>query len=143
MELLSVAPRSEADVGNAEFLSWYSKRVAATPPGTCPIALQTALVEAGVMQSCGKCVPCRDGLPQLAELLRKVRDCKADQATLDKIRSLAEMVRDMSDCVIGYGIGMMVSDSLEVFEHEFESHIENGSRKARIASMECTNQQRK
>ena len=126
MKLLSVAPRSEADIGNAEFLGWYSKRVAATPPGTCPIALQTALVEAGVMQSCGKCVPCRDGLPQLAELLRQVRDCKADRATIEKIRSLAAMVRDTSDCVIGYGVGIMVSDSLKVFEKEFESHIENG-----------------
>ena len=126
MELLSVAPRSDADIGNVEFLGWYSKRVAATPPGTCPIALQTALVEAGVMQSCGKCVPCRDGLPQLAELLRKVRDCKADRETLEKIRALAKAIRDMSDCVIGYGIGMMVSDSLEVFEKEFESHIEHG-----------------
>ncbi len=47
-------------------------------------------------------MPCRDGLPRLAALLERVADCDADEGVLEGLRALAEMVRDTSDCAIGY-----------------------------------------
>ena len=86
--LLSIAPRSPYDDRIAGVLDPFQRRVAATPPGVCPIAVQLALLEVGGAQTCGKCVPCRDGIPQLVRLLRTVLDCEAEESTLQAIRTL-------------------------------------------------------
>lgn len=124
MSVLSIAPRATDDASVAQSLERFARRIEATPPGICPLAVQTSLIEAAAAQTCGKCVPCRDGLPQLARLMRQVRDCAADAETLDQIRALATLARDASDCAIGYEAGQAVLDGLSAFAAEYESHIE-------------------
>ena len=116
MSLLSVAPRSAYDSRIAGVIEPIQRRIEAMPPGTCPLAVQVALLEAGGAQTCGKCVPCRDGIPQLAAMMRKVLNCEADEATLDALRELAGLVRDTSDCAIGYEAGKMVLPSSAITE---------------------------
>ena len=41
------------------------RRIAASPPGLCPVDLTGSFVKMCLAQSCGKCVPCRVGLNQL------------------------------------------------------------------------------
>lgn len=96
------------------------------PPGTCPIAVQAALLRTGAAQTCGKCVPCRDGLPQLASLLEQVARCEADAQVLGRIRELACVVRDASDCAVGYQAAQDVLAGLETFSAEYSSHVETG-----------------
>ena len=93
------------------------------PPGMCPLAQQLTLLEEGALQTCGKCVPCRDGLPQLAEMLRHLVDCQADAAEVERMRALAEMVRDTSDCAIGYESANALLEGLDAFAAEVESHV--------------------
>ena len=83
------------------------------------------MLETGAAQTCGKCVPCRDGLPQLASLVRSVLDCKATAADLDRARVLAEMIRDASDCAIGYEAAAQFLAGLKAHADEYASHIEN------------------
>ncbi|MZI83257.1 hypothetical protein GT646_20805, partial [Clostridium butyricum] len=71
---LSVAPRAKDDGRIAATLDRYVRRVTATPPGTCPVVVQRSLLQAAAAQTCGKCVPCRDGLPRLAALVGRVAD---------------------------------------------------------------------
>lgn len=125
MAKLSVAPRSAYDARIAEFLEPFQRRVEAVPPGTCPISVQLNLLEAGGAQTCGKCVPCRDGIPQLAALIRSVLACEADESVLGEIRALAEMIRDTSDCAIGYEAGRLAVEGLDVFAEEYASHVQN------------------
>ncbi len=127
MAKLSVAPNSHADKQINDYLERYEKRVSATPPGMCPVAVQLTLLEAGGSQTCGKCVPCRDGIPQLANLLRQVRDCKAGPEVLEQIRTLATVIRDSSDCAVGYEAGNAVLEGLDSFADEYASHINEGS----------------
>ena len=93
MTRLSIAPASADDARIGGFLDRQKRRVDAMPPGMCPLAQQLTLLEEGALQTCGKCVPCRDGLPQLAGMLRHLVDCKADAAEVERMRALAEMVR--------------------------------------------------
>ena len=127
MGKLKVMPQANADTANAGFAEKLQRRVQATPPGMCPIAVQLSLLQAAQMQTCGKCVPCRDGLPQMAALLQKVLDCAADQATLDTLRTLATMVRDTSDCAIGWEAANAVLEGMSTFAAECESHIQRRS----------------
>ena len=123
MSISSIAPRSADDARVSAGLDAYARRIEATPPGTCPIAVQAALLEAAAAQTCGKCAPCRDGLPQLAKLLHSVGRCEADETTMDQIRMLATFAHDASDCAIGYVAGRVVLDGLEAYASEYEKHI--------------------
>ena len=125
MTKLSVAVKGASDSGVSAELEAYARRISATPPGMCPVASQLTLLETGAAQTCGKCVPCRDGLPQLASLVRSILDCKATAADLDRARVLAEMIRDASDCAIGYEAAAQFLAGLEAHADEYASHIEN------------------
>lgn len=125
MTKLSIAPKGSSDADVSAELEAYARRVAATPPGMCPIASQLTLLEAGAAQTCGKCVPCRDGLPQLAKIVRRILNCQASSAELDQARALAEMIRDASDCAIGYEAASQFLAGLEKHADEYRSHVEN------------------
>ena len=45
------------------------RRLMASPPGVCPVDMSAAFLRLCHAQTCGKCVPCRVGLGQLANLL--------------------------------------------------------------------------
>ncbi len=127
MSKIKVMPRANIDTKNAAFVEKFERRVEAVPPGMCPIAMQLSLLHAAELQTCGKCVPCRDGIPQLASLIRRVLDCDADQQTFESLRTLATMIRDTSDCAIGFEAANAVLEGLETFEDEYASHIGNRS----------------
>ena len=124
MTKLSIAPKGSSDAGISAELEAYARRIAATPPGACPIAAQLTLLESGAAQTCGKCVPCRDGLPQLAKIVRRVLDCEATSDELGAARILAEMIRDSSDCAIGYEAAAQFLEGLNKHADEYESHVE-------------------
>ena len=123
--MVSVKPSSAADARIGTFAEATKLRLEAVPPGTCPIAMVAAHVELCASQTCGKCVPCRDGLPQLAAILTRIRDCSATAQDIEAARTLAAHVRDTSDCVIGYKTGADVLEAMELFADEFASHVES------------------
>ena len=125
MTKLSIAPKGSSDASYAAELEAFARRISTTPPGACPVAAQLSMLETGAAQTCGKCVPCRDGLPQLASLVRSILDCKATAADLDRARVLAEMIRDASDCAIGYEAAAQFLAGLKAHADEYASHIEN------------------
>ncbi len=94
------------------------------PPGACPVTVAHSLILTCANQTCGKCVPCREGLPRLAEQLATVASCKATAQDLEDAKTLATLIRDTSDCVIGYQAGAFALESMETFSAEYASHIE-------------------
>lgn len=132
MGTLSVTPKAPDDAKLADSLDAFSRRIATTPPGICPIAIQASLLETSGLQTCGKCVPCRDGIPQLAALMRKVLAGDGETGDLEKMRALADLIRSTSDCAIGYHAGQLALDGLDAFEDEYVSHIEKHSCQAGV-----------
>ena len=127
MARLSIAPRSADFKKFGTFLSDYQRRIEATPPGMCPVALQLDLLRAGGCQTCGKCTPCREGIPQLEALVQEVLDFDADSQTLKDMRKLATVIRDSADCAIGYHAADMFLQGMDTFADEYESHVAEGS----------------
>ena len=119
-------PKS-SDVKVKSFLDRFEAKAHVCPPGTCPLTTQLSLLVTSMNQTCGKCVPCRDGLPQLAALLQTVLDGTATMDTLEEIKALATMINDTADCAIGYLAAKDVLDGLEAFKDEYESHIKTGA----------------
>ena len=101
MSKLYLADPSGYDVKMNEIARHFSHKVEVYPPGSCPITMQISMLRTAANQTCGKCVPCRDGLPLVARLMQKVLDGRATEKTLDNIRMMATMIRSSADCEIG------------------------------------------
>ncbi len=125
MGVISLTTGPQLDGKIAGSLDDFVRRVQATPPGSCPISVQVSLLKAAEVQTCGKCVPCRDGIPQLRKLLEKILECKGTEEDLAFLRTMAQMVADTSDCAIGYQAGRDVLVGLELFASEYESHVKD------------------
>ena len=133
MARLSVAPRAKDDAKFATFLDEYERRVEATPPGMCAIAMQLDLLRAGGCQTCGKCVPCREGIAHIETLLEEVLAFDAEPDALDEIRAQAAVVRDTADCAIGWHAAEVLLAGLDTFKEEFESHVKQGKCREGVA----------
>ena len=57
------------------------RRIAASPPGLCPVEMSLSFLQLCHAQTCGKCVPCRIGLGQLTKLISQVLDGTANMDT--------------------------------------------------------------
>ena len=101
-----------------------ARRLAASPPGICPVDLTLSFVTMCHSQSCGKCVPCRIGLGQLKNLLTDVLDGRATPDTIDLIRETAYAVLETADCAIGYDPARMIIANLENYRSDFVEHID-------------------
>lgn len=133
MARLSVAPRAKDDAKFATFLDEYERRVEATPPGMCAVAMQLDLLRAGGCQTCGKCVPCREGIAHIETLLEEVLAFDVEPDVLGKIRAQATVVRDTADCAIGWHAAEVLLAALNTFKEEFESHVKQGQCREGVA----------
>ena len=133
MARLSVAPRAKDDAKFATFLDEYERRVEATPPGMCAVAMQLDLLRAGGCQTCGKCVPCREGIAHIEMLLEEVLAFDAEPDAIEEIRAQAVVVRDTADCAIGWHAAEVLLVGLNTFKEEFESHVKQGKCREGVA----------
>ena len=74
------------------------RRIAASPPGLCPVDLAMNFLNLCHAQTCGKCVPCRVGLGQLSDLMESVLDGKATMETIALIERTARVIVNSADC---------------------------------------------
>lgn len=107
-------------------LQKFRSRMTAYPPGMCPLALYRSLLQISMNQSCGKCVPCRDGLTEVYRLLSRVLDGSADGDTLSRMESLCRMIARTADCAVGVSGASLILDSLSEFRDEYDSHLASG-----------------
>ena len=99
------------------------RRIAASPPGICPVDLTWAFLKMCHAQTCGKCVPCRVGLTQLSNLMEDVMKHRATMETLETLENLAKVISDSADCAIGIEAARMVLKGLEGFREDYVSHV--------------------
>lgn len=66
--LLAKPDNTDRKIGG--LLASFNRKIRAYPPGMCPLTVQLSLLHASKSLTCGKCVPCGEGLVQLEELLQ-------------------------------------------------------------------------
>ena len=77
------------------------RRIAASPPGLCPVDMALNFLNLCQAQTCGKCVPCRIGLAQLSNMIREVLEGEPQISILRRIENTAQVIVDTADCAIG------------------------------------------
>ena len=102
------------------------RRIIASQPGLCPVDMSLNFLRLCHAQTCGKCVPCRIGLGQLAVLIEQVLDRTATLETVDLIERTAKVIADSADCAIGFEAANMVLLGIRGFREDYEEHILHG-----------------
>jgi NADH-quinone oxidoreductase subunit F len=74
-------------------------------------------------ESCGKCTPCRAGIPKMLAFLTKITEGKGTMEDLNTLSELAEMVGSASICGLGQTAPNPVLTTLRHFRAEYEAHI--------------------
>lgn len=126
MSRLKIATKNVAGQTVERLYKDLERRIVASPPGICPVDLALNFLRLCHAQTCGKCVPCRVGLGQLADYLNQVLEGEATMETLGEIEKLAKVISNSADCAIGYEAANMVLRGLEGFRDDYVAHIKNG-----------------
>ena len=101
------------------------RRIAASPPGLCPVDMSLSFLQLCHAQTCGKCVPCRIGLGQLTLLINQVLDGEATMETIAIIEKTARSIVNTADCAIGRDAARLVVEGLEGFRDDYEEHVKH------------------
>ena len=125
MSRLKIATKNVAGQTVERLYKDLERRIVASPPGICPVDLALNFLRLCHAQTCGKCVPCRVGLGQLADYLNQVLEGEATMETLGEIERLAKVISNSADCAIGYEAANMVLRGLEGFRDDYVAHIKN------------------
>jgi NADPH-dependent glutamate synthase beta subunit-like oxidoreductase len=104
-------------------LNKFRSRMTSYPPGMCPLVLYRSIVQMSMNQSCGKCVPCRDGLVEAERMLSAILKREGSEKTVEQLRELAQMISETADCAVGIVAAYTILDSIREFPDEYESHI--------------------
>ncbi len=114
---------------------------------TCMVDTARYFLKFLVDESCGKCVPCREGVHQLHEILEAICRGEGKPGDIEKIESLSDVIRKASLCALGKSAPNPVLSTLRYFREEYEAHINEGTCRAgvcrnlftfRISEEKCT-----
>lgn len=101
---------------------------------TCMVDVAKFFLEFTQRESCGKCVPCREGTKQMLLLLEKITNGEGTMEDLNTLEELAHMVKRMSLCGLGQTAPNPVLTTLKYFRHEYEAHIKDKKCPAKVCT---------
>ena len=90
---------------------------------TCMVEVARFFMSFTQRESCGKCVPCREGTKRMLEILEKIVNGNGELEDLDKLEELANMIRSMALCGLGKSAPLPVLSTLSTFRDEYIEHI--------------------
>ena len=82
-------------------------------------------------ESCGKCVPCREGTKRMLEILERIVEGNGKLSDLDELEELADMIESTALCGLGKSAPKPVISTIHAFREEYEEHILKKHCKAR------------
>ncbi len=85
-------------------------------------------------ESCGKCVPCREGTRQMLNILNNIASGKGRAGDLELLEELSEFMQAASLCALGQSAPNPVASTLKYFRDEYEEHIRQKRCRAGVCS---------
>lgn len=90
---------------------------------TCMVEVARFFMNFTQNESCGKCVPCREGTRRMLEILEKIVDGRGEMSDLDMLEELADTITSTALCGLGKTAANPVVSTLKYFRDEYEEHI--------------------
>ncbi|MDD4085971.1 MAG: NADH-ubiquinone oxidoreductase-F iron-sulfur binding region domain-containing protein, partial [Bacteroidales bacterium] len=92
---------------------------------SCMVQIARFFMNFTQSESCGKCVPCREGTKQMLSLLDEIIDGTATQETFDLLEEVGQVVKKASLCGLGKTAPSPVLSTIVKFREEYMQHIHN------------------
>jgi len=90
---------------------------------TCMVDVARYFLNFLTDESCGKCVPCREGMRQMFKILTNITKGKGREGDIELLEELAEVLSDASLCALGKSAPHPFLSTLRYFRDEYEAHI--------------------
>ncbi len=100
---------------------------------TCVVNFAKYYINFLRQESCGKCTPCREGIPQILHILERIAHGEGGEGDIEKLEILAQLLADGSLCALGSTAANPVLSTIRYFRDEYETHI----RDQRCPAKEC------
>ncbi len=91
----------------------------------CMVDIARFFLDFTVEESCGKCVPCREGTKRMLEILERITEGRGQEGDIERLESLSETISSASLCGLGQTASNPVISTLKYFRNEYEDHIKN------------------
>jgi len=89
----------------------------------CMVDIARYFIDFLIGESCGKCLPCREGLTQISALLNDICNGEAKEGTIELLEELSNTVKECSLCALGGSAPNPVLSTLRYFRDEYEAHV--------------------
>jgi len=90
---------------------------------TCMVDVARYFLNFLTDESCGKCVPCREGIRQMLKILSNISEGKGRECDIELLEKLSKVTRDASLCALGRTAANPVLSTIRYFRGEYEAHI--------------------
>ncbi|RJX29664.1 MAG: NADH-quinone oxidoreductase subunit NuoF [Dethiobacter sp.] len=90
---------------------------------TCMVDVARYFLDFLSDESCGKCVPCREGIRQLHKILMKIVRGDGEEGDIALLEDLSEVISAASLCALGQTAANPVLTAIKYFREEFLAHI--------------------
>ncbi len=74
-------------------------------------------------ESCGKCLPCREGLRTMLNILNRISEGEGEMSDIDELERLSQVIIDTSLCQLGGSAPNPVLSTIRYFRQEYVAHI--------------------
>lgn len=101
---------------------------------TCMVEVARFFMNFTQNESCGKCVPCREGTKRMLEILERIVGGNGVPEDLNALEELAQTITETALCGLGKSAALPVVSTLKLFRDEYIDHVVN----KRCASHTCT-----
>jgi len=91
---------------------------------TCMVDVARYFTDFLTQESCGKCVPCREGLRQTLNILKNICDGRGKEGDIELLEEISEVMKDASLCALGATAPNPVLSTIKYFRDEYEAHIQ-------------------
>ncbi len=92
---------------------------------TCMVEVARFFMNFTQNESCGKCVPCREGTMRMLEILEDIVNGRGTMEMLDLLEELGTAITDTALCGLGKSAALPVLSTLRVFRDEYEEHVKD------------------
>ncbi len=93
---------------------------------TCMVDLAKYFTRFLTEESCGKCVPCREGLDRMLDILIDITEGRGKEEDIDLLQELGEVIKETALCALGGTAPNPVLSTIRYFRDEYEAHIKDG-----------------
>jgi NADH-quinone oxidoreductase subunit F len=90
---------------------------------TCMVDVARYFLKFLVDESCGKCVPCREGVHQLHQIVEDICAGNGQPGDIERVESLSDVIVKASLCALGKSAPNPVLSTLRYFREEYEAHV--------------------